>query len=167
MSRAPATGSTLRLRPIRPADREFLARLYASTRSEELGPVPWPEAQKRAFLQSQFEAQHAHYTQHFPDASFDVIEIEGQPAGRLYVDRREDEIRLIDIALLPEHRGGGLGTSLLHDLLAEATAAKLPVTLHVEHANPAVRLYRRLGFDADPAPETGVYQLMRWQPPHP
>ena len=127
--------------------------------------VPWSAEQKAAFLAMQFEAQHRFYTSRFSEARFQVIDLEGERAGRLYVDRRIDEIRVIDIALLPEHRGRGLGTSLLREVLREAVEAGLAVTLHVEPDNPAVRLYQRLGFQAEPERGEGVYQLMRWKPP--
>lgn len=149
-------------RPIRDDDREFLARLYASTREEELAATPWTEEQKAAFLRQQFEAQHAFYTEQFADAEFSVVLLDGEPAGRLYVDRRENEIRLIDIALLPEHRGQGIGGELMRDLLAEGEEKGLPVTIHVERFNPALRLYERLGFRH--VEDQGPYYLMEWRP---
>lgn len=139
-------------------DLAFLADVYASTREEELRPVPWSDEQKLAFLRMQFEAQHADYHGRYPDASFDVIEIDGTPAGRLYVHRREREIRILDISLLPDHRGNGAGTALLENLIRESESAGKPLTIHVESRNPALHLYQRLGFR--PAGETGVYLLM-------
>jgi ribosomal protein S18 acetylase RimI-like enzyme len=146
------------LRPITPEDQEFLAGVYASTRSEELAPVPWPEEQKLAFLRSQFDAQHAFYQANYPGADWLVIERAGVPAGRLYLHRRPDEFRLVDITLLPEHRGCGVGTALVLSVIAEATAAGKPVRIHVEKNNPALRLYERLGFA--PIADRGVYHLM-------
>ena len=145
-----------------PSDREFLCRLYASTRQEELAPVPWSEPEKEAFLRLQFEAQDRHYQEHFPAAAFQIIELDARPIGRLYVDRRADEIRLIDIALLPEFRGAGIGTALLMELIDEAAAASKPLRIHVERFNPALRLYQRLGFR--PLEEHGVYLLMEYRP---
>jgi len=150
------------LRPVAPGDEGFLYRVYASTRQEELAPLPWSEAQKAAFLRMQFEAQHRHYHEHFPDAAFLVIVREGRPVGRLYVDRRREGIRIIDIALLPEQRGAGIGTNLLRGLLAEGDRLGKPVSLHVEHLNPAVRLYERLGFRRIGDP--GVYDLFERPP---
>lgn len=144
------------------SDREFLCRLYASTRQEELAPVPWSEPEKEAFLRLQFDAQDRHYQEHFPAAAFQIIELDAQPIGRLYVDRRADEIRLIDIALLPEFRGAGIGTALLMELIDEAAAAGKPLRIHVERFNPALRLYQRLGFR--PLEEHGVYLLMEYRP---
>ena len=153
----------LALRPIEPADRPFLERVYASTRSEELASVPWSELQKAAFLQFQFNAQDQHYRLHYAGARFDVILAAGTAVGRLYVERSEREIRLIDIALLPEHRGAGIGGALLAQLIAEARGERKPITIHVERFNPAQRLYQRLGFRPTGS-ETGVYQLMAWHP---
>ena len=150
------------LRPVTEADRELLYRIYASTRTAELAQVPWDDAQKEAFLRFQFEAQRQYYDQQFPNAAFDVIELGGEPIGRLYVDRRDAEIRLIDIALLPSSRGQGLGGAILADLLAEGRRQGLLVRIHVEQDNPAMRLYRRLGFEK--IEEQGVYWLMEWSP---
>lgn len=154
---------SLSLRPIRPKDEAFLAELYASTRREELLVLDWSEAEKEAFLRSQFDAQHRFYRQQFTTASFDLIVLNKKPIGRLYIDRRKDEIRLVDIALLPEYRGSGMGTALLKDIFAEATQVGKPVRIHVEHNNPAMRLYTRLGFTT--LEENGVYHLMEWLPP--
>jgi len=152
------------LRPVRAEqDHEFLARLYASTRTEELAQVPWNEEQKAAFLRQQFEAQTIHYTRHFPKAELSLVECEGEPIGRLYIDRRETEIRLVDIALLPGWRGRGLGGALLARVLAEGAEKGLPVTIHVEQFNPALRFYQRLGFER--IEDQGPYFLMEWKPP--
>jgi ribosomal protein S18 acetylase RimI-like enzyme len=153
----------LALRPVTPEDRPFLERVYASTRSEELAAVPWTPLQKAAFLRFQFDAQDKHYRLHYAEARFDVILAGGREVGRLYVDRSGSEIRLIDIALLPEHRGAGIGGALLSELIAEATRERKPLSIHVEHSNPAQRLYRRLGF-RHTGTDTGVYQLMEWRP---
>ncbi len=150
------------LRPITSEDHELLVRIYASTRAEEMAAVPWSEQEKDNFLRFQFDAQHKYYQEHFRRAAFDLILLDGEAIGRLYVDRREDEIRLIDIALLPEHRGSGLGGEIMHEILAEGQASSLLVRIHVEHNNPAMRLYHRLGFEK--IEEQGVYHLMEWTP---
>ncbi|MCP3957821.1 MAG: GNAT family N-acetyltransferase [bacterium] len=151
------------MRPITPGDDEFLLRVYASTRADEMAVVPWSEDEKEDFLRFQFDAQHKYYQEHFPRAAFDLILLDGEPIGRLYVDRRDDEIRLIDIALLPESRGGGLGGAIMREILAEGEAAGKLVRIHVEQNNPALKLYRRLGFEQ--IEEQGVYYLMEWTPP--
>ena len=155
---------SISFRPITPDDLPFLLRVYGSTREEEMAMVvDWTPEQKEAFVRSQFEAQHGWYQDHYQGARFDVVLVDGVPAGRLYVHRRESEIRLVDITLLPEFRGGGTGSALLRDLLAEGEAAGKRVTIHVEVFNPAMRLYERLGFL--PVEERGPYRLMEWKPP--
>lgn len=158
--------AVIELRPITEADRDFLYRLYASTRAEEMAQVPWSEEEKERFLRFQFDAQHRYYQEQFPDARFDLVvaadDPRGTPIGRLYLHRRDDEHRLIDIALLPEHRGKGLGGKLMAGVLAEAAAAGKKVRIHVEHNNPALRLYRRLGFRK--IEDQGIYHLMEWRP---
>lgn len=150
------------LRPVGPGDEELLFRIYAGAREDELAVVPWDAARKEAFLRAQFDAQARWYREHYEGASYDVILVDGEPAGRFYVYRGEAEIRIVDIALLPDRRGGGVGGSLLRDLLAEADAAGRRVTIHVERLNPALRLYRRLGFTV--AEDKGVYLLLERQP---
>ena len=110
----------------------------------------------------QFDAQHRYYQEQFPTADFQIIERCGESIGRVYTHRRDDEIRLIDIALLPDHRGGGLGHSLLEALQDEGAESGLPLRIHVEKNNPAYRLYLRLGFRT--IKDKGVYDLLEWQP---
>jgi len=150
------------LRPECPEDREFLYALYASTREEEMKLVSWPDSQKQAFLRMQFDLQSTHYHHHYPGASYQIILSEGLPIGRLYIHRVESQILLIDIALMPQHRGIGTGGQLLGELLAEARAAQKTLAIHVEHNNPALRLYARLGFRI--IEDKGVYYYMEWSP---
>lgn len=149
-------------RPVRADDHPFLRALYASTRQDEMALSGWAPEQVEAFLTMQFELQHAHYQRHYADADFLVVEREGVPVGRLYVARWEREIRIVDIALVPEARGRGLGSRLMRELMAEAAEAGLPLRIHVEKFNPALRLYRRLGFTA--IQDKGVYLFMEWRP---
>jgi ribosomal protein S18 acetylase RimI-like enzyme len=136
----------------------LLYRIYASTRDEELAVVPWTAEQKEAFLRMQFTLQDAHYRGNYPGASFDVLVVGGLPAGRLYVSRRPEEIRVMDIALLPEFRRRGIGERVLRDVLAEADRDGVPVSLSVAWNNPARRLYERVGFSV--VADQGVYLLM-------
>jgi ribosomal protein S18 acetylase RimI-like enzyme len=151
-----------RLRPATGADREFLIDLYASTRADELALVEWDEATKRAFVEHQFSAQDHHYRTNYPGATLDVVEVDGERAGRLYVHRGASDIRIMDIAVAPAFRGQGIGTTLLHDLIADADASGRKLSIHVEMNNPARSLYERLGFA--PAGEHGVYVLMERPP---
>ena len=149
----------IELRPTEPADREFLLAVYHSTRADELALLPWTDADKVAFVTSQFEAQDANYRQVNPDAQFLVVLADGDRIGRLYLNEMDDELRVIDIALLPEHRGLGIGTALVTWIIANADRERQSVTLHVEPWNPAKRLYERLGF-ASEGPR-GIYEFMR------
>jgi ribosomal protein S18 acetylase RimI-like enzyme len=150
------------LRPVSRADEPFLRRVYASTRAAELALVPWDDAQKEAFLRFQFDAQSTDYDSSYPDATRDVVLVGGAPAGRLYVDRRPGEIRILDVALLPQFRARGVGTVLLRELLDEAAASGVAASIYVERNNPAQALYRRLGFRVT-ADDGGVYVLMQWR----
>jgi ribosomal protein S18 acetylase RimI-like enzyme len=151
------------LRPETEADVPFLRRLYISTRWEELALVAdWTEAQKIAFLESQFAAQRSYYLIHYAGAAFDILEARGVPAGRLYLDRQADTLLIVDIALLPQWCGRGIGTALLEAMFAEARLAGKGVTISVEKFNPAQRLYRRLGFRE--YAEDDVYWFMHWSP---
>jgi ribosomal protein S18 acetylase RimI-like enzyme len=157
-------GASPALRPVTDADRDLLLEVYASTRVEELAAVPWDEATKRAFVEQQFRAQDFHYSRYFGEASRDVIEVGGEPAGRLYVHRKADEILIVDIALLAPFRGRGIGTALLRELMDEAARAGARLTIHVERNNPALSLYERLGFEVA-GDDGGIYLLMAWTPP--
>jgi ribosomal protein S18 acetylase RimI-like enzyme len=157
-----AMSAAISLRPVGPGEEAFLYRVYASTREEELALTGWDAPQKEAFLRMQFHAQHRYYQEQFPDASFQIILRDGAPAGRLYLGRWASEIRIIDIALLPEHRNAGIGSALLGEILAEADRAGKPVSIHVERFNPALRLYERLGFTR--AGDNGVYYLLERPP---
>ena len=141
-------------------DDEFLFRLYASTRADEMKMVPWTEVEKEQFLRMQFRAQTVYYDEHYDGDEFFVIERDGLPIGRLYLDQQPEDLRIVDIALLPEIRGAGLGTILLKEILDRAASSNLPVTIHVEHFNPAMHLYERLGFRH--IDTNGVYHLMQW-----
>ena len=122
--------------------------------------VDWDEQQIEDFLFMQFNAQHSFYHDQFRQAQFDVIELDNTPIGRLYVDRRSQEIRIIDIALLPDCRGKGIGANLMQSLIDEASQNNKSVTIHVEHNNPAIHLYQRLGFKH--VHDEGVYYFMEW-----
>lgn len=161
-NRQAAPAASVTLRPITPEDAPFLYRVYASTREEELAVVDWTPDQKAAFLQMQFDAQHAYYQQHYAGAAFQLVLVGGEPAGRLYLARWPEELRIVDISLLPAYRGAGIGTRLIREILAGAAASGKVVRIHVEQYNPARRLYERLGFA--PVGEHGVYVLMEWRP---
>ena len=140
---AAAAAFDISYRPMTDADLPFAAALYATTRADELAATGWPDALKTAFLDQQHRAQHAHYRAAYPDGEWLLIERRGAPVGRLYLAEEDAMLLIVDIALLPDMRGTGLGTAILTDLLAAETR---PVQLQVERTNPARRLYERLGF---------------------
>lgn len=156
------------LRPLGPADEAFLLRVYAGTRADELALTAWDDATREAFVRMQYRAQSTHYQQHWPDAEHVVIVLrEGASAhdvGRLWLDRGADAVHVLDIALLPERRGQGLGRLVLQQLMAEAWTQGRALTIYVETGNPARRLYDRLGF-APVGPPDGLHQFMRWRRP--
>lgn len=150
------------LRPMSDADLPFTAALYASTRTEELAPLPWPAEAKQAFLLQQHAAQHAHYQQHYRGMDAMIVERAGAAVGRLYLYEMPGEVRIVDISLMPEARRLGIGGALLSDVLADAAPRGKSVTIHVEKNNPARTLYARLGFtilDED----RGAYDLWEWR----
>lgn len=155
-----AAMDSIGFRPVEPEDEAFLCRLYASTRREEMAQLDWGEAQKEEFLRMQFKAQSQYYDEQYRGDSFLVIRLGETPIGRLYVGRWIEEMRIIDIALLPEHRNRGIGGMILKDLMQEAAGEGKPVRIHVEKFNPAHRLYERLGFTV--IEDKGVYDFMEW-----
>jgi GNAT superfamily N-acetyltransferase len=153
--------SDIGLRAVEEADGPFLRRLYALSRPE-LALAGWSADQLESFLAMQFSARERHYREWFPAADDLLVLLDGQPVGRLCVDRGAAEIRIVDVALLPEHQGSGIGSALLSGLQEEAAVAGVPLALQVEAGNPAANLYGRLGFVIDAG--DGVYNAMRWLP---
>jgi ribosomal protein S18 acetylase RimI-like enzyme len=137
-------------------DEPFLREVYAGTRADELALVNWSDEQKAAFLDMQFRAQLTYYHAQMPGAAYDIIREDGVAVGRLYVDRRPDDIHIIDIALLPQHRNRGIGGSLIRQMMKEAAANSQSVSLYVEPFNRARRFYDRLGFRKY-APKASIY----------
>jgi ribosomal protein S18 acetylase RimI-like enzyme len=163
MSMAVTTVSdTVRLRPVTNTDQPFLAALYATTR-DDLALLPLAGDQRDALVAMQYRAQDLHYRQQFPGAAFDVVESGGRPVGRLYVDRGADDIRVVDISLLPEHRGGGIGAALVRALQDEASTTGRTLSLHVAIDNRAAVLYERLGFRL--VEDLGMYRRLEWTAP--
>jgi ribosomal protein S18 acetylase RimI-like enzyme len=148
-------------RPELPEDEAFLAKLYATTRDIEMALTGWDASRKETFLRMQFQLQTTHYRKYYSDASFQIILGDNLPIGRIYLHYGAKEIRLMDIALLPEYRGSGIGGAILANLLAEAAQSGRSVTLHVEPFNPALRLYQRLGFKT--IEDLGGNLYMEWR----
>ena len=153
--------STITVRLARDGDTEFLFQVYASTRSEELVLTGWTDEEKRAFLVMQFNAQLRDYLARFPRSEQLVVLADGTPAGRLWVNGSKDEIRLLDIALLPGYRNTGIGTLLLKHLQKEARVTGKPLRHSVHKDNlDALRFYERLGFKV--VEDFGIHTLMEW-----
>jgi ribosomal protein S18 acetylase RimI-like enzyme len=152
----------INLRPAQNDDTAFQLAVYASTRAAELKFVDWGPEQAQAFVQSQFDAQTLHYARFYPQAETSIILNDGTPIGRIIIDRSGSTFLLMDIALLPEYCGRGIGTRLIEDIKMEAEQAGKPLRLHVETFNQAQRLYNRLGFKV--IAEEGIYLEMEWRP---
>ena len=143
-------------------DLPFVAELYASTRREEVAMTGWPTEMQEAFLRQQHEAQHSHYSLHFGDAEWLIIEQGDEAIGRLYLRDLPDNLHIIDISLLPGSRGKGIGGAIMQDILDQARGIGKGVSIHVERNNPARSLYARLGFEM--IEDRGVYDFLRAQP---
>jgi GNAT superfamily N-acetyltransferase len=158
-----AGGRGVVLRAVAPEDNEFLLGVYASTREHELSQVEWAEGQREQFLRWQFDLQRREYESRFPDAEYDVILVGGEPAGRIWVGADESQIRLLDIALLPEFQNMGVGALLLRRLIGEARREGKPLRHMVFTLNnDAERFYERLGFAV--IEDLGAYKHMEWRP---
>jgi ribosomal protein S18 acetylase RimI-like enzyme len=160
----PASFKTISVRPEQPQDEAFLFELYASTRQEELDAWGLPAETRKALLTMQFKAGQ-NYRISFPDAEFQIVLLDGVNAGRLIIHRSREELRVVDIALLPEYRNGGAGSALLQRIFGEAAACKRPLRLSVVKGNRAERLYRRLGFEK--IGESELRLEMEWRAPAP
>ena len=156
------TRKPVTLRAATSSDHDFLLAVFASARSDELAALGWDPVQTRAFIQMQYQAQQQNYSAHYPTAENNIIVLAEQPIGRMLVDRTKETIRLLDIAILAEYRNKGIGSSLIRDLLDEATAAQKPLRLSVYKFNPALRLYERMGFLRDG--EEALYIHMQYLP---
>ena len=162
MNAFPEVIQSITLRPCQEKDASFLFKVYASTREDEMALVDWTQSQKDAFLHMQFTAQRQYYVANYPGAQFLVIFLDDQPIGRLYIHKKMNEILIMDIALLPKYRNAGIGSSIILDLQGEARVSGSLIRLHVESFNPAINLYRRLGFIK--TGEISFYHEMTWQP---
>ena len=161
MTGADSTRS-ISLRPVTADDEAILLEIYKSSRGDDLRELGWAEDRISEFLGMQYEAQQNFYESEYERASDEIILWEGEPAGRLIVERREHEIRCVDIALLPEHRNSGIGTFLIQELQNEARREKKPLRLQVIRFNRAVSLFERSGFVR--TSETGTHFQMEWRP---
>ncbi len=155
-------GGTMIIRPATHDDEVFLLSVYNSTRAEELSQAEWQEGQKELFVKWQFDLQRREYDARFPDADYYVILIDDRPAGRIWIGRDAEQIRLLDIALLPAFQNRGAGTILLRRLIDESRQTGKPLR-HMVFVlnNDAHRFYERLGFVI--IEDLGAYKHMEWK----
>lgn len=139
------------LRPVTAQDREFLLKVYECGREIELSMVPWEPELKRAFIEHQFDAQTTYYASEFPNARHDIILLSnsGEQVGRLYVDRREAKIAILDLAVLSEYRRRGIGSAVVDGLIEEARGSGKTVEVYVETFNPSQNFFTALGFEIE------------------
>lgn len=149
-----------------PNDRAVVDTIYRSTRADEVIATGWPAVEQRAFLDQQALAQYRHYDQHYrPVSDFWLLERADEVIGRLYLFPGQQDLRIVDIALLPPWRARGIGGALIAAVAKIAAAAGRTASIHVEFNNPARRLYGRLGFVV--VEDHGPYGLMVFTPPGP
>lgn len=162
MSSQSAVPAEVTLRPVEPDDLDFLIEVYGSTRADELALAPWTAEQCQAFVRSQFIASQEHYAKTYPGARHDVILSNGRRVGRLYVARLDQEMRIIDLTLLPAERHSGVGSYLIQQLLDEAKSTGKLVRIYVEEFNPSLQLFERFGFTR--REQQGIHVLMEKTP---
>ena len=155
-------GGTLEVRPVAASDDEFLLSVYASTRADELSQTDWSEEQKTTFLRWQFDMQRREYNARFPAAAYSLILVDQQPAGRIWVGEDNEQVRLLDIALLSEFQNRGVGTTLLRRLI-DYSVGEGKILRHMVFVlnNNAERFYERMGFTT--IDDLGAYKHMEWR----
>jgi GNAT superfamily N-acetyltransferase len=150
------------LRPVDPGDQPFLLKLYGTSREKELAQVEWAEGQKEVFLRWQFELQQTEYETRFPGSRYDVIVVDGVDAGRMWVGADAAQVRLLDIAILPDYQNRGVGTALIEQLIEEVRASNKQLRHMVfVYNDDAHRFYERLGFVV--IEDLGGYKHMEWR----
>ena len=147
-------------RNVCPEDGPFLLRLFVESRRDEFTSLGWPEEQLEPFLRLQYQLQQRSYLTQYPRAKHQIIVWKDRPVGQMLTACLQDEWRLIDISVLPENRGQGIGTSVLRELQNQAFQAEKPLRLNVIHHNTARRLYERLGFRL--VADLNPYVAMEW-----
>lgn len=149
------------LRGVTPQDRDFLLQVYAAGREIEMSLLPFDDAQKLAFLVHQLDTQTAYYEEKFPHATHDIILVASEPVGRVYINRDDALISILDLAVLTEHRKKGVGTHIVESLQSEAADGHKRVGVYVETFNPSQKFFRDLGFELVESDEMNLY--FEWQ----
>jgi ribosomal protein S18 acetylase RimI-like enzyme len=138
---------TVMLRPESGPDEPFLRRLIVETIAGELGALQWPEPMRSHLLGIQYTARRQSHRTNFPEGASYIIDADGTDAGWIVVTALPQQIQLVEIMVLQELRGRGIGTAAIRQVLASAAAAAKPVRLSVNVTNhAAIGLYQRLGF---------------------
>lgn len=148
------------LRNATPEDEPFLFKLYVSMRAEEFSAVPWSEEQLESFLRTQFTMQQRAYDAKYAEAEHKIILCDGVDAGAVRLNSTPEDIHIVDLILLPEYRNQGAGSTFLKQLQMEAEVAGRAISLRVIKTNPAIRLYKRVGFSV--LDEEAAYLFMKW-----
>lgn len=156
----------IKLRPSLSTDEDFLVAVYGSTREQEMAMVPWTVEQKEAFIRSQLSAQLHHYRAEYPNAEYSIILFEDQPVGRVYVDRRATEIRIMDITLLPEYRGKGISSPIICRLKDEAAACGKELSINLDKLSQSHSIFEHFGFltTESKSNEASFHVLYVWEP---
>ncbi|HKP86851.1 MAG TPA: GNAT family N-acetyltransferase [Blastocatellia bacterium] len=149
------------LRPALEGDESLLFAIYSTSRADDVAQAGWDENQRQLFLKMQFAAQQQHYRTTYPEGEHSIILLRGKPVGRVYVARSGEEIRILDIALMPEHRNAGIGTLIIKDLMGEAAKTGKPIRIYVETFSRALPLFERMGFSQ--VEQKGFHYLLEWR----
>jgi ribosomal protein S18 acetylase RimI-like enzyme len=154
----------LGIRPAREHDTGFLENLYRASR-DDLRLIEGEDDFIEEIILMQYRAQTQGYGQTHPNAMYFIVEKLDERIGRIIVDFGHNEVRLVDITLIPAARGKGFGNVIIKALQQAAQQTRTPLTLSVHHGNPlAKRLYQSLGFRSEQSNHPMV-ELMIWYPP--
>jgi ribosomal protein S18 acetylase RimI-like enzyme len=127
-------------------DDTFLYDVFCTTWESEVEKLPNPKLAQHV-LRIQHIAQERRFRTRYPTHERYVVLEQGEPAGRLYVDRNETTMHVVDLTLLPRFQSQGIGTRIFHDLFHVAGEDRQVVTLRVPRSNvEATDLYTSLGF---------------------
>jgi ribosomal protein S18 acetylase RimI-like enzyme len=150
----------LTLRPARIDDQEFLYLLFYSVYLEKLHPVPMSEEEKKQLLDLMYQGFTQHYNSRAISSDDRLVLLNNESIGRIILLQTCEEIRLADLAILPQYRGRGIGSALISQVQTESVMSKRPIRLQVARFDRALRLYQRLGFYKTDA--IGPYLHLEW-----
>jgi GNAT superfamily N-acetyltransferase len=135
------------VRPALQQDEQFVYDVAYQVMHDHLHAHLWDPNIRHALLDLQVRSKNASYAAVHPGADYAIIMQDDQPVGRMIIDRSGEFYHLVDISIVPAHRGAGIGTRLVLALCMEAETIHKSVRLYVSITNPrAAELYKRLGF---------------------